>query len=120
MLVGGALASNANVEAVVRDYLPLVFAFVLSLSFLRPMLAFHSLAVPLEAIVLNLHSVGTAYGLLVTDTAPAVAFLGRDPRTPSGCSHRGSSRRPPVDWSPELLPPRHGIDGMDHLFYYLT
>jgi RND superfamily putative drug exporter len=65
VLVGGTPANNADFEAVVRDYTPLVFAFVLGLSFLLLMLAFRSLVVPLKAIVMNLLSVGAAYGLLV-------------------------------------------------------
>ena len=46
-------------------WLPLVFAFVLGLSFVLLMIAFRSIVVPLKAIVLNLLSVGAAYGLLV-------------------------------------------------------
>ena len=64
-LVTGAPAINADFEAVVRDYTPLVFAFVLGLSFLLLMVAFRSLVVPLKAIVMNLLSVGATYGLLV-------------------------------------------------------
>jgi putative drug exporter of the RND superfamily len=64
-LVTGGPASNADFEAVVRDYTPLVFAFVLGLSFLLLMLAFRSLVVPLKAIAMNLLSVGATYGLLV-------------------------------------------------------
>ena len=47
------------------DYTPIVFAFVLGLSFLLLMVAFRSIVVPLKAIVMNLLSVGAAYGLLV-------------------------------------------------------
>jgi RND superfamily putative drug exporter len=64
-LVTGGPAFNADFEAIVRDYTPLVFAFVLGLSFLLLMLAFRSLVVPLKAIVMNLLSVGASYGLLV-------------------------------------------------------
>ncbi len=56
-------AENADFEAVVRDYTPIVFAFVLGLSFLLLMVAFRSLVVPLKAIIMNLLSVGAAYGL---------------------------------------------------------
>jgi RND superfamily putative drug exporter len=65
VLVTGAPAENADFEAIVRDYTPIVFAFVLGLSFLLLMVAFRSLVVPLKAIVMNLLSVGAAYGLLV-------------------------------------------------------
>jgi RND superfamily putative drug exporter len=44
---------------------PLVFAFVLSLAFLLLLVTFRSIVVPIKAIVLNLLSVGGAYGILV-------------------------------------------------------
>src|SRR5262249_57540579 len=44
---------------------PYVIAFVLSLAFLLLLVAFRSIVVPLKAIVLNLLSVGAAYGVLV-------------------------------------------------------
>ena len=45
--------------------MPIVFAFVLGCSFILLMVAFRSIVVPAKAIVLNLLSVGAAYGLLV-------------------------------------------------------
>ena len=45
--------------------LPYVFAFVLSAAFLLLLVTFRSLVIPIKAIVLNLLSVGAAYGLLV-------------------------------------------------------
>jgi RND superfamily putative drug exporter len=65
VLVTGGPAFSADFETVVRDYTPIVFAFVLSLSFVLLMLAFRSLVVPFKAIVMNLLSVGATYGLLV-------------------------------------------------------
>ncbi len=65
VLVAGAPAENADFEAVVNRYTPIVFAFVLGLSFLLLLVAFRSLIVPLKAVVMNLLSVGAAYGLLV-------------------------------------------------------
>ena len=44
---------------------PLVFAFVLGLAFLLLLVTFRSIVVPIKAIVLNLLSVGAAYGILV-------------------------------------------------------
>src|SRR5688500_20218402 len=44
---------------------PVVFVFVLSLAFLLLMVTFRSLVIPIKAIVLNLLSVGAAYGVLV-------------------------------------------------------
>ena len=46
-------------------HLPYVFAFVLSAAFLLLLVTFRSIVIPLKAIVLNLLSVGSAYGLLV-------------------------------------------------------
>lgn len=42
-----------------------VFAFVLTMSFILLTLAFRSIIVPLKAVILNLLSVGAAYGVLV-------------------------------------------------------
>ena len=47
------------------DYTPIVFTFVLGLSFVLLTLVFRSLVVPAKAIVVNLLSVGAAYGLMV-------------------------------------------------------
>jgi uncharacterized membrane protein YdfJ with MMPL/SSD domain len=46
-------------------WLPIVFSFVLGLSFVLLTIAFRSLVVALKAIAVNLLSVGAAYGLLV-------------------------------------------------------
>ena len=45
--------------------MPLVFRFVLGLSFLLLLVAFRSIVIPIKAILLNLLSTGAAYGLLV-------------------------------------------------------
>jgi RND superfamily putative drug exporter len=58
-------AFNVDFFAVVDQYTPWVFAFVLALSFLLLTLAFRSVVVPAKAILMNLLSVGAAYGLLV-------------------------------------------------------
>jgi RND superfamily putative drug exporter len=47
------------------SHLPIVFGFVLSLAFLLLLVTFRSIVIPLKAIVLNLLSVGSAYGVLV-------------------------------------------------------
>ncbi|MGH2561735.1 MAG: MMPL family transporter, partial [Thermomicrobiales bacterium] len=63
--VTGNTAVNADFFAVVDDWTPLVIAFVLGLSFLLLMIVFRSVVLPLKAILLNLLSVGAAYGLMV-------------------------------------------------------
>ena len=45
--------------------LPLIFSFVLGLSFLLLLVAFRSLIIPIKAILLNLLSSGAAYGSMV-------------------------------------------------------
>ena len=49
----------------VKANAPIVFAFVLGLAFLLLLVTFRSLVIPVKAIVLNLLSVGAAYGVLV-------------------------------------------------------
>jgi RND superfamily putative drug exporter len=64
-LVSGDAASTMDRTQVYTDSLPLVFGFVLSLSFLLLLIAFRSLVVPVKAIVLNLLSTFAAYGVMV-------------------------------------------------------
>ena len=64
-LVTGETAEALDYFALVRHWLPIVFIFVLGSSFILLMIAFRSIVVPAKAIVLNLLSVGAAYGLLV-------------------------------------------------------
>jgi RND superfamily putative drug exporter len=63
--VGGDSALNHDFNTILSEFTPRVFAFVLGLSFLLLMFAFRSLIVPLKAIVMNLLSVGAAYGTMV-------------------------------------------------------
>lgn len=65
ILVGGGPAMSLDAEEIIDFWTPLVFIFVLGLSFLLLMLAFRSLVVPTKAILMNLLSVGATYGLLV-------------------------------------------------------
>ena len=63
--VGGLTAETADFYGIVDLYTPIVFIFVLGLSFLILMMVFRSLVIPLKAIIMNLLSVGATYGLLV-------------------------------------------------------
>jgi RND superfamily putative drug exporter len=65
VFVGGQTAFSEDFFSVVNTYTPIVFALVLSLSFLLLLMVFRSLVVPIKAIVMNLLSVGAAYGMLV-------------------------------------------------------
>ena len=63
--VGGAAAAFADVGRRVDDRLPVFVAAVLAMSFLLLMLLFRSVVLPLKAVLLNLLSIGAAYGVLV-------------------------------------------------------
>jgi uncharacterized membrane protein YdfJ with MMPL/SSD domain len=70
--VGGLEAHAAGGTAVDRDFddsmishLPIVFGFVILAAFLLLLVTFRSIVVPIKAIVLNLLSVGAAYGAMV-------------------------------------------------------
>ena len=63
--VGGVTAEATDFFNIVDVYTPIVFAFVLGLSFIILMLAFRSIVIPIKAIIMNLLSVGTTYELLV-------------------------------------------------------
>ena len=64
-LVGGSTSETVDYLHGVTDPAPLVFAFVLGFSLVLLTIAFRSVVIALTAIVLNLLSVGAAYGLLV-------------------------------------------------------
>ncbi|MET0852669.1 MAG: MMPL family transporter, partial [Candidatus Rokuibacteriota bacterium] len=63
--VNGITAGSKDFIDVTTARLPIVFAFVLSLAFILLLVTFRSIVVPIKAIVLNLLSVGSAYGVLV-------------------------------------------------------
>ncbi len=63
--VGGQTASFGDVANRVTERLPWFIAAVVLLSFLLLMVVFRSILVPLKAAVLNLLSIGAAYGVLV-------------------------------------------------------
>ena len=63
--VTGDTAFTHDFSRTVTRHTPLVFAFVLAVAFGLLLLAFRSIVVPLTAILLNLLSVGAAYGVLV-------------------------------------------------------
>jgi RND superfamily putative drug exporter len=65
VFVGGETAANVDYGGIIDQYTPIVFAFVLGLSFIILLLVFRSIVVPLKAIVMNLLSVGASYGLMV-------------------------------------------------------
>lgn len=64
-LVTGETAVNIDFRDMIYSRTPLVFAFVLGLAFVILLLMFRSVVIPIKAIILNLLSVGAAYGVLV-------------------------------------------------------
>jgi RND superfamily putative drug exporter len=65
VLVGGDTAFVTDFFDVSTDYTPIIFVIVLGLSFVLLTVVFRSLVVPAKAIVMNLLSVGAAYGAIV-------------------------------------------------------
>jgi putative drug exporter of the RND superfamily len=63
--VTGFTAFDLDYTALIDRWLPIVIGFVLTLSFILLLLVFRSIVLPLKAVILNLLSVGAAYGLMV-------------------------------------------------------
>jgi uncharacterized membrane protein YdfJ with MMPL/SSD domain len=63
--VTGMTAGSKDFNDQMKGSAPLVFAFVLSMAFLLLLVTFRSIVIPVKAILLNLLSVGAAYGVLV-------------------------------------------------------
>jgi RND superfamily putative drug exporter len=61
----GAAGTTVDFNNTMKSRAPIVFAFVLGLAFVLLLVTFRSVVIPLTAIVLNLLSVGAAYGVLV-------------------------------------------------------
>ncbi len=63
--VTGMTAGSEDFNDLMRSHAPWVFVFVLSAAFLLLLVAFRSVVIPATSILLNLLSVGAAYGLIV-------------------------------------------------------
>ncbi|HEX7096490.1 MAG TPA: MMPL family transporter [Acidimicrobiales bacterium] len=63
--VTGTVAVNVDFSDFLQSRLPYFFLAVLALSFLLLMMVFRSILVPLKAVVMNLLSIGAAYGVAV-------------------------------------------------------
>jgi RND superfamily putative drug exporter len=63
--ITGQVAVGVDFSEYLAERLPWFFAAVLTLSFLLLMVVFRSLLVPLKAVVMNLLSIGAAYGIVV-------------------------------------------------------
>jgi uncharacterized membrane protein YdfJ with MMPL/SSD domain len=62
--VTGMTAGSKDFLDTMKSHLPVVFAFVLAMAFILLLVTFRSIVIPIKAIVLNLLSVGSAYGIL--------------------------------------------------------
>ena len=91
--VGGLTAAADDFASYTAARLPIFMGAVLVLSFLLLMLVFRSLLVPLKAVIMNLLSIGAAYGVVV-----AVFQWGW------GASLIGVGREAPVEaWAPVFI-----------------
>jgi uncharacterized membrane protein YdfJ with MMPL/SSD domain len=63
--VSGMTAGSSDFNNTMKSHVPLVFGFVLALVFLLMLVTFRSIVIPAKAVLLNLLSVGAAYGVLV-------------------------------------------------------
>ena len=63
--VTGSVAANIDFSSYLAARLPIFFGAVLTLSFLLLMMVFRSLLVPLKAVIMNMLSIGAAYGIVI-------------------------------------------------------
>jgi len=82
--VGGTTAAYVDLADKITSKLPLVILVVAALSFLVLLLGFRSLILPAQAAVMNLISVGAAYGVLtlVFQKGFAIGVIGLDDAIP--------------------------------------
>jgi putative drug exporter of the RND superfamily len=83
-LLTGDLPLFADISEMLADRLPVVIAFVVGVSVLLLAMVFRSVVVPLKAAVMNLLSIGAAYGVLtaVFQWGWGAALLGLDHAVP--------------------------------------
>ena len=84
--VTGFTAASMDFRDSMYDSAPYVFGFVLGLAFLLLLVMFRSIVIPVKAIMLNLLSVGAAYGVVVMvfQWGWGVSLLGSEPTTVIG------------------------------------
>jgi RND superfamily putative drug exporter len=82
--VGGLTASADDFAAYTAERIPIFMGAVLLLSFLLLMLVFRSLLVPLKAVIMNLLSIGAAFGVVVAvfQWGWGASLIGVDRTTP--------------------------------------
>ena len=65
VLIGGATASTIDFSEKNSERLPILMAVVIAFSFILLMIVFRSIVVPIKAAIMNLLSIGAAYGVVV-------------------------------------------------------
>ena len=65
VVVTGSVATQVDFSSYLSGRMPYFFAAVLGLSFLLLLVVFRSLLVPVKAVIMNLLSIGAAYGVVV-------------------------------------------------------
>ncbi|MFN2614284.1 MAG: MMPL family transporter [Actinomycetota bacterium] len=65
VFVGGLVATFVDFAAKIADRLPILILVVIALSFMLLMAVFRSVLVPIKAAIMNLLSIGAAYGVVV-------------------------------------------------------
>jgi uncharacterized membrane protein YdfJ with MMPL/SSD domain len=63
--VTGFTAGSDDFNQLMQDRVPIVFGFVFAMAFALLLVTFRSIVIPLKAILLNLLSVGAAYGVVI-------------------------------------------------------
>jgi uncharacterized membrane protein YdfJ with MMPL/SSD domain len=63
--VTGFTAGSEDFNQLMQDRVPIVFGFVFAMAFALLLVTFRSIVIPLKAILLNLLSVGAAYGVVI-------------------------------------------------------
>jgi RND superfamily putative drug exporter len=91
--VGGSTAAGIDYSSVIASRLPLFVGAVLVLSFLLLMAVFRSILVPLKAVVMNVLSIASAYGVMVA------VFQWGWGKSVFGLGHGG----PIAPWAPMML-----------------
>ncbi len=91
--VGGSNAGSEDFASYVAQRMPIFFVAVLALSFILLMVVFRSILVPLKAVIMNMLSIGAAFGAMV-----AVFQWGW------GASLLGIDKHGPIEaWVPMML-----------------
>ena len=96
--IGGRTAEAIDQASITKSRLPLFIAVVVGLSVLLLLAAFRSVMVAIKAAIMNLLSVGAAYGVVavLAQGGTLGGLVGIDDKTPGAAVHPGDHVRGPV------------------------